>query len=176
MKKTLVVSIAATVLPLLVGNALADDATALTLGTRLRVTTDHRLVGRLLAQDDQSLTLDLGKKGDPVVVPRASITRIQESLGPSRRGKGALVGSAAAVALSIALGIVYGQSCSRDSFLCFTHTEMAAGAAILLVPPGAVIGALTKGEHWRKVPLDRLRVGLAPTRGGGIGASVSLSF
>jgi hypothetical protein len=41
---------------------------------------------------------------------------------------------------------------------------------------GAGIGALVKKDRWSSVPVTQVQLGLWPTRGGGIGASVSLAF
>jgi hypothetical protein len=178
MKKPLVVTIAAALLPLLAGNVLADDAPPLALGSRVRVTSDHPIVGKLLAIDNQSLTLDLGDAKDPVVVPRGAINRLEQSLGPGRKDHDAAAGAAAGAALAVGLGLAFGVGCKPS--LCSSRATGAAQfaglSAMVLVPSLAALSGLTGGERWRKVPLDRIKIGLAPTRGRGIGAALSFSF
>ena len=158
--------------------ALADELPPLAVGTRLRVTTDHRLVGRLVAQDERSLTLQVGEGKPPVVVPRTAVTRVEESLRPGRKGHGALIGAAVGVGAAAILGVAAGDDCSRDELLCYSHGEVALVSAALLVPLGAVIGALASpGERWGPVSSgQRIGVRLMPTRRGGIRASVSINF
>lgn len=186
MKKPAVVTITLTLLPLLAGNVLADDAPPLILGSRIRVTADRRIVGKLLARDDQTLTLDLGDAKDPVEVPRAAIIRVEQSVRPSRRGQEALGGAAAGAFAGLALGALRGSS-ARASLLGYPpgeHREWSGPSplafflvyGLVLVPAGAIVGALSGGERWKKVPLDRIKVGLAPTRGRGIAGGVSVSF
>ena len=107
---------------------------------------------------------------------RASITSLEESLRPSRKLKGALIGAAAGAALAVGLGLATGSDCNSNpnEFLsfsfCYSRANMVAFLAVLLVPGGGVTGGLIGRERWRKLPLDRIRVGLTPTRGRGIGA------
>jgi hypothetical protein len=189
MKRSLVVTTALAVLPLLTGNLLADDLPPLTLGSRIRVTTDRKkqreIVGKLVAGDDQSLTLDLGNAKAPVVVPRTAITRVERSMRPSRKADFALAGGVLGLGLAIAAGQSGCGSSAHlgpdrplpvDGLFCFSSTDLTILAAVELVPLFATIGGLIGRERWKKVPLDRVKVGMAPTRGGGVGAAVSFSF
>jgi hypothetical protein len=157
--------------------ALADELPPLAVGTRLRVTTDHRLVGRLVAQDERSLTLQIQENKAPVVVPRTAISRVEESLRPGRKGRGALIGAALGAGAAAVLGVAAGDDCSGDELLCYSHGEVALVSAALLVPLGTLIGALASpGERWRPVSSGhRVGVSLAPVRGG-IRASISVAF
>ena len=178
MRKRIIAALALLASPLLAGNVLADELPPLALGKRLRVTTDHRLVGRLVAQDDQSLTLQVREDRAPVVVPRTRVTRVEESLRPGRKGHGALMGAAVGAGAAAILGVAAGEDCSRDKWLCFSRGEVALGSAILFAPLGALIGGLAApGERWGLVsPGHRVGVSLVPIRGRGIGASISVNF
>lgn len=180
MKKSLVVTTALAVLPLLTGTLLADDLPPLALGSRVRVTTNRELIGKLVARDDQSLTLHLGDNKDPVVVPRAAIKRLEQSLRP-RNTQAQVVGGWVGAAIAIALGVAAGSDCF--GFGCQSESEsyrMGAGFALLnsawLVPTGVGIGNIIGRERWRRVPVERIKVGLTPTPGRGVGAAVSFSF
>jgi hypothetical protein len=108
MKRPINVALALLMTSLLAGNVLADGLPPLVLGKRLRVTGDHRLVGRLVAQDDQSLTLQVREDKAPVVVPRTTVTRVEESLRPGRKGRGALIGAAVGAGAAAVLGVTTG--------------------------------------------------------------------
>jgi len=41
---------------------------------------------------------------------------------------------------------------------------------------GAGIGASTGTDQWEQVPLERIRVGVAPQRGGGVRLAASFKF
>jgi hypothetical protein len=71
----LVMSASCVMMALLAGSLLADEPARLALGSRLRVTADHILVGRLVPQDEQSLTLQVKPGQAPVVVPREGSPR-----------------------------------------------------------------------------------------------------
>jgi len=95
------------IVPLLARNILPDEPARLALGRSLRVTADQRLVGRLVAQDEQSLTLQIKPGKDPVVVPRERITTLERSLP---RGGVALASSIVLVPLGTLIGVVAARS------------------------------------------------------------------
>lgn len=177
-KKIAIVAVALLAPSLPARNVLADDPPPLAIGARFRVTTDHRLVGRLVAQDDQSLTLQVREDKAPVVVPRTTVTRVEESLRPSRKGRGAWIGAAVGAGSAVMLGVLGGDDCSGNNWICFSHTDVALVSAVLFVPLGALIGALAApGEHWGPVPSGhRVGASLAPVRGRGVAASISVNF
>ena len=95
--------------------------------------------------------------------------------------KGLIVGAAfgAAVVAAIALipkdsfcppGEPSTESClsDRTAFLALSIPSYALA--------GAGIGALIKSDRWSPVPLENVRISLAPTRGHGLGLSLSLRF
>ncbi|HET6899658.1 MAG TPA: hypothetical protein VFK70_14980, partial [Vicinamibacteria bacterium] len=61
--------------------------------------------------------------------------------------------------------------------LCFNRTDTTGLVAILTVPAGALMGVLAApGEKWEESATDRLRLAAAPTRGGGVRASLAIRF
>jgi hypothetical protein len=61
--------------------------------------------------------------------------------------------------------------------LCLGKGETALLTGILTVPAGALLGwASAPGEKWEVSTPDRLRVAVAPTRGGGVRAALSIAF
>ena len=163
-------------------------------GARVRVTapavSGARLVGTVIGIDETRLTLSAGK-GRTVEVPRSAITRLEVSRHPSRRGKGAGIGALVGVGAAIVIGVAAGDDCGSrparpeeldlverlDFNLCFGRGELALASALLTVPLGTVLGyAAAPGERWAPTSPDRLRLAVAPTGGGGVGASLSLRF
>jgi hypothetical protein len=168
------------IVSLLAGNVLADEPARVALGTRLRVTTDQILVGRLLAQDERSLTLEVGPGKTPVVVPRERITTLERSLRPSRKGTGAATGALMGALFAGFFVLAVGEDCPRHSVdtFCIPPYAIALGSAVVLIPLGTLVGLVAAhGERWEVVSgHNRLAVRVAPRRGGGMTAAVSLRF
>jgi len=164
----------------LAGSVVADEPPQLPLGTRLRVINNRSVVGRLVAQDEQSLTLQPGGGRDPVVVPRNAIIRVQKSVAPSQRGAGAIGGLVLGALSATVFGLAVGEDCSdRHSVdtLCFGRGGVMLASAAILVPLGLVIGvAAAPGERWEEIPVHRFAVNVMPRRGRGIAASVTFRF
>jgi hypothetical protein len=172
-------SAACVIMALLAGNVLAEEPTRLALGSRLRINADPRLVGRLVAQDEQSLTLQIKRGKDPAVVPRDTITTLERSLRPSQKGTGAAAGALVGALSSVFFGLAAGGDCPRHSVdaICIPAYGVAVVSSIVLVPLGTLIGVVAAhGERWEVVSGHRLAVRVAPTRGGGMMAAVSLRF
>src|SRR5439155_6008228 len=164
---------------LLAGNTLAEEPARLVLGTRLRVTADQILVGRLVAQDEKSLTLMINHGKDRAVVPRELIITLERSLRPSQKGTGAVAGAAIGALSAALFGLMAGGDCPRHSIdiICIPPYGDALVSSIVLVPLGALVGVVAAhGERWEVVSGHRLAVRVAATRGDGMTASVSLRF
>jgi hypothetical protein len=164
---------------MLAGNILADEPAPLALGTRLRVTADQILVGRLVAQDEKSLTLMINHGKDRAVVPRERITTLERSLSPSRKGTGAATGALVGALLSGFFALAAGGDCSHGlDIICIPPYGVALLSSIVLVPLGTLVGVVAAhGERWEVVSgHHRLAVRVAPTRAGGMKAAVSLRF
>ena len=167
-------------LPILGARTSAEESAQLTLGSRLRVTANERVIGQLVAQDEQSLTLYTKTVRDPVVVPRSTIRRVEKSLARSQKGTGAAAGAVIGALSATVFGLVVGESCSGGhgvDTLCFGQGAVGLASAVVLVPLGTLIGAVAAhGERWQEVPIQRFTVNVMPRRGGGVAASVSLRF
>jgi hypothetical protein len=164
---------------LLAGNTLAEEPARLVLGTRLRVTADQIVVGRLVAQDEKTLTLMINHGRDRAVVPRVRITTLERSLRPSKKGTGAATGAAIGALSAALFGLMAGGDCSDGlDIICIPPYGVALVSSIVLVPLGALVGVVAAhGERWEMVSGDhRVAVRVAPTRSGGMTAAVSLRF
>lgn len=152
------------------GATVPHDSRTMTLevkGQAVRFARPGQTIeGRVQAFDDNRIVvLQNGEEGRAVVVPRAAIVGLDVRQRPSRKGRGAAIGFGVGVLAGLAL------VASSD-----------ADERVLLLIPAVPIGTLlglvvAPGAKWeRNVPIDRIRVGLGPTRGHGIGLSVSLAF
>jgi hypothetical protein len=142
-------------------------------GERVRVSTRSRavatkggLVGRLLAADEQALTIAPEQGGPSLRVERSDLARLEVSRGqgPDLRPLGALAGAAAGFAVGL-LACVSNDLCDSAAPLW-----IATGLGVGL---GAVVSP--SGERWRPVQVGGLRVGVTPTRGGAA-VSVGVRF
>ena len=148
-------------------------------GQRLRVTAPtllpHRTEGMLESINETELTMDAGAA--PLVIPVSDVIRIDRHSGHRRYWlHGMVVGGSIGAIIGVAklqLGACLfcpGCECMSDPI----------GEAIVGAVPGALVGALVgwiiRTDRWEEVPLDRLRVSVAPKRDGRIVLGVSVSF
>ncbi len=149
------------------------------LGARARLTVpslaEARIVGKVLAEDDQSLTLAV--TGETRRIERAAIGVLEISRERSRKGRGAAIGAVTGLVLGAALGYAAGEVCTGGEIVCFTRGDMAVGSGVGFALIGTTIGALaSRGERWEPVEARRFRVSAGPARGRGVAAGVTLSF
>src|SRR5262245_57496691 len=110
-------------LPLLPSTPVrAEEAPPVDVGARVRVTVARgpdagerterveKTVGQLIAIEADRITLAVQGRRSPVVVPLDSVLRLERSVRPSKRGKGALVGGAIGMAVGFIL-IAADDSC-----------------------------------------------------------------
>jgi hypothetical protein len=131
---------------------------------------DSKLRGKIAALADGSVVLEL-KGATRVDVPFASIQKLDVRRGLSR-GYGALYGGLLG-GVAGALGCAV-SDCSDEGIMGGSDAVILLGGAGAVL--GAGIGALVVGSGWDNVPLDKVRVSVAPLPGGGVGAAVSLGF
>lgn len=141
----------------------ADDSSLPGLDSRVRVTASASrsgpLTGTLTGIDEKSLAVLPEGRSEAVVLERQDIRRVEWSVRPSRKKKGALLG----------LGIGFGAGLVGTFLLCDAYgTGCPAGEGAvfgtfygsLLGAVGAGVGALVApGERWTEVALDRLGPG-----------------
>jgi hypothetical protein len=134
-------------------------------GTRVRISasdvSSDRLVGEVSSLGDDTVALVLDETNALQPVPLASVERIE-------------------VVVAVPM---LSEDCGEGAFsgLC----DASKAGAVMLIPTFGGIGAIAgwlvgmpffKFERWRKVPLDRLRVSVAPQRDGRLALAASISF
>jgi hypothetical protein len=178
----------AALVPLLVEVTVAQ-AEQPASGPRVRVTapsfSGKRLVGNLVGLDATTLTLQRpGAKGS-LQVPRATITIVEASRHRSRKAVGAGIGLLVGLGATAAVYMGAGDRCAgapKDDLLpqllCAVGTRGSAIlSGILIVPAATLLGLVAApGEKWEVSTTDRLRIAVAPTRGGGVRAALAIRF
>jgi hypothetical protein len=128
----------------------------------------------VMEMDESSLLVSADGRAS-VRVERQAITRLDISTGRHRR---ALRGMVIGASLGAAWGVLLTpDSCDTAVFVCTTSpvgsgAMAAVGGAIY----GAGIGALFKTDSWTRVPLESVRLGVAPVRGRGVRLSLSVGW
>jgi hypothetical protein len=160
------------------------QTTPLATGNRVQVTSPaHRadkVVGTVLAIQNDTLVLQVEKITDPVRLPFSAITKIQVSRGQRRRvGDGLIMGGAIGAGVGMLLGFAAGDD--DPGILAMSAGDKAAIGAVLLGVAGAglggLLGARSTKERWEPVPLGGVaaRIGMAP-RGDGVALRLSARF
>jgi hypothetical protein len=146
-------------------------------GSRVRVSAPaiaaRRIVGTLTAFDDDSLTLEEKGRRDPLIIPRAAITKLDVSSGPRSR---ALLGAGLGLAGSLVAGLATGAKCPGGTTgSCGTALGTALMYSLALAPLGAMIGGDHPGDRWEDAGWKHPHVGVSLVPGRGLGVSVTAS-
>ncbi len=148
--------------------------------TRVDCRTDKGTIAVLTAD---SVVLTIGESATQLAVPLASVNRLEVV-----RGQKSNVGTGAGIGLVVGMvaGAVWGYAivdecdfCKNESGIGGREESVVLGALILGLGGtvfGALIGASSKTDRWREVPLDRLRMSLGPQRDGRFGFGASVRF
>jgi hypothetical protein len=153
-------------------------------GSRLRVTAPavarKPIVGTLLEASEREIVL-AASSSDRTPIPRESITRLERSVRPSRRTRGALIG------FGLGLAAMFGKAVHDGG--CNDGCDMSnvAAAVVAALPVAALGAAASPGERWENVDMGHgqsrtttshtgLRVRLVPQVGRRTGLTVVASF
>lgn len=172
--------------------ASCSDRT-LAAGERVRVVAPRGLrtptTGYLLGSDAATLAVDVD--GQTLSLPRESVTRLERSTRRSRKVLGMKIGGGIGFAAGVGVGIALVSAESTGSCdQCGTAVAILGAVGAL---PGALLGAaVAPGERWvaedpgtvcverraAKYQKDRrrVRVGITPAPGGGVGFRLSVAF
>ncbi len=138
---------------------------AVAVGTRLRVVLPDSLRqawgppreqwvrGRVAALTTDTLYLELQGVAAPVPIQRASIKRIDRSLGVPSRPESAVRGAVGAALWGAVLGLATGWPDWDDGRLERDAGDRAALGAATGAAIGFVLGAIFPSERWRRVRL-----------------------
>jgi hypothetical protein len=159
----------------LAGPAHAEEAQSVPAGTLVRVTapavSKKSLTGTIVSASEQEIVLAL-PDSEPRTIPRSAVTRLEWSRGYHRHPiPGAVVGGLLGGAFFgyATLGLCDAASCSVS--MAAVGVGFALGAL-----PGAGVGALIKTREWAEAQPSRIKVRVAPVRGRGVAAQLTLRF
>ncbi len=129
-----------------------------------------------MSLDVNQLTLNSEARDSSLVLPLASLTKLEVSRGQkSRADKGARIGLGTGVAAGVVTALAVCADNSCDGYTGLAVLIFGAGGALGGVLIGAVIGSFIQTDRWETVPLDRISVSLRP-RGGGLEVSAKFVF
>jgi hypothetical protein len=159
--------------------AAAEDAPvdlSLTPGMRVRVLapgiSPSKVVGTISMVDDQSLTIDVPGRSEPILVLREKIARLDVSAGHRSRWRDAAIGAGIGAA-----GSALACSANETKHSIVNNTDVTAGCALVGALLGLTIGAvIPPGEYWNEMPATRYRIGLAPRLDHGLNLAVAWNF
>ena len=198
MKKMTVVGLATlmAISPLV---ARADEFPGLAIGQTVRVTKMpsgpadgaspdsqpfQSLPGRfkadVVSMDEDSISLSIGGDGDPIVVPRSIIEKLEVSRGRSR-SKGAALGLGVGLAVGAIIGLASGddEECPVNDPTVVDCTKTGGNSAgkdaLFGAAAGALAGAIIGVQRWERIEPGFADVALTfPRRG--VGARISFSW
>jgi hypothetical protein len=162
-------------------SATGGDVTlqqSLTPGVRVRILAPNaspsKIIGTVHQVTDDTLTIDVPGRSEPVSILREKIARLDVSEGPRSRGVDAAIGAVigagiAAAGCALANGSGQGHIVSTGG--------VAEVCAIFGAGIGATIGvAIPPGEHWQEISKGRYRVSFAPRPDHGLDFAVAWKF
>jgi len=162
-----------------------ESAGAIVAGSKVRfrapAVSQRRVQGRVTEMDDSSLLISTENE-KPFRVSRQAITQLEVAV--ARRGnarKGLIIGAVAGAVFVGLVAAVPAEAACPTALLgdpqCLESRDLllAAGLPVLALG-GAGIGALIKSDRWAAVPLTKVHMTLAPTRGRSVGLTLSLRF
>jgi hypothetical protein len=151
---------------------------SLTPGMRVRVlapeVSHRKVIGIVEKVSDDSVTLDIPGRGEPLSILRGQIAQLDVSGGPRSRGVDAAIGAGIGAGIGAAGCALANGSGSGH----IVSGGVVAGACALFGGGlGALIGAaISPGEHWKQISASRYRVSFAPRIDHGADLAVAWKF
>ncbi len=153
--------------------APAGEPPVLQRGARVRATLGEPVFngltlaksvsGRLVDVTATEILLETSPERPPVVLSLRDVTGLELRTRQGHRNRGARIGSGAVLAAGALFALASNDDREDDSerWQLFTDREGAIILTVVLVPVGALVGALiAPGTQWQTIPSDRIRLGL----------------
>lgn len=158
---------------------------AVMVGSRVRATGSggsSAVDGIVTAVRADTLELRTVRGQVPLVLPLDHVERLELGVGrKGHAGRGALIGAVAGGVLGwVVTAATYRPCTGWCLFGSYSRDEEATIGAVFVGVAGAEMGLLIGGkiltEVWQPVPLDAIRLGVAPLPSGRLGLGASLAF
>jgi hypothetical protein len=151
---------------------------SLTPGMRVRILapdlSPSKVIGTIEQVSDDSVTLGIPGRNEPVSILRQKIARLDVSEGPRSRGVDATIGALIGAAIAAA-GCAHANSSGQGHIV--STGEVAGVCALFGSGIGALIGvAIPPGERWKEMSAGRYRVSFAPRLDHGADLAVAWKF
>lgn len=142
---------------------------------------DGGVQGTLTGFSGDSAQLQLLGAGSPVSVLVGRNDRVFVFAGRrSAIGRGAAIGGGGGALAGLFLGLVAGEDCSGNEWICFDRGEMAAALAITLggvgLLSGTIVGALSHRDTWGPAGWPRGVQPVVRSSPGGLGVGFAVRF
>jgi hypothetical protein len=153
---------------------------SLTPGMRVRIlapgVAPNKVIGTVENVSDDSVTLNVPGRNEPVSILREKIARLDVSDGPRSRGVDSAIGAGVGAAVGAA-GCAAGNGGGQNDVVRISTGAVAGVCAVLGAGLGALIGALIPpGEHWKAISATRYRFSFAPRLDHGADLAVAWKF
>jgi hypothetical protein len=163
--------------------AADDDAPlqqSLTPGMRVRIlapgVAPNKVIGTVEKVSDDSVTLNVPGRDEPVSILREKIARLDVSDGPRSRGVDSAIGAGIGAAVGAA-GCALGNGGGQNDVVRINTGAVAGVCAVFGAALGALIGAvIPPGEHWKAISATRYRFSFAPRLDHGADLAVAWRF
>jgi hypothetical protein len=180
------ISLCSALLPLCLVGTIASAADAdlllqsLTPGMRVRIlapeVSPHKVIGTVQRVSEDSVTLDVPGRNEPVSVLREKIARLDVSEGPRSRGVDAAIGGVIGAGIG-AGGCALGNGSGQNDVVRISTGAVAGVCAVFGAGLGALIGAvIPPGERWKEISATRYRISFAPRLDHGLDLAAAWKF
>jgi hypothetical protein len=137
---------------------------SLTPGMRVRILapdlSPSKVIGTIEQVSDDSVTLGVPGRNEPLSILREKIARLDVSEGPRSRGVDATIGGVIGAGIAAAACAAWNRSGQGH---LVSSGEVAGVCAVFGSGIGAIIGvAVPPGERWKEMSATRYRVSFAP--------------
>ena len=153
---------------------------SLTPGMRVRIlapeVSPHKVIGTVQRVSEDSVTLNVPGRNEPVSILREKIARLDVSDGLKSRGVDSAIGAGIGAAVGAA-GCALGNGGGQNDVVSISTGAVAGVCAVFGAGLGALIGAvIPPGEHWKAISATRYRFSFAPRLDHGADLAVAWKF
>ena len=157
-------------------------------GDKVRVTAPsigvERLAGTITSVDATARSLQivgqfrgLLRSRRTETVPLDSVTTLEVRTHESVKPLGFILGFLAGAVVGAAIGSGWGEDSCQGRALCVDKGTTTIVGAVEFGALGGLVGCLVaKGDRWKAVPLDAVRIGFAARAQGSVSLSGSIQF